>query len=668
MSETPATLTNDNRYVIQLEHRPTVGAEALQYLIKDYPLRQEFDALKARLLYYRGISNNGAGTLEDNWINEADEGIYIVTSVSGIIIDNYNLSDSVVNTLWENFPTSEENEIRASYINYNNNTISYSTSIALPAILIIGKNNQNNLVASLIDANSFIWRRNYDSENNNYYWINILDDKANIKDFRILAEKVYAQELAIAQLQEDLKNLASELEAVKAAQQVETILLEGVDPTHDSITNILIIGDNIAFNETYGTMPDLIQTYLNLKGTVVWIKNSTTQEALSYVQTYMIDGKEYPVTISKTLNNVTFSNNQVNGQEVTSLKIADFDIIIIIMNKNDINSTTTYGGINSGILGMIGEYISGNNITTTPAETPNITGTAPNYIIDPFQVTISHNTISAAIQKLVSQIRKLNTGATIQMATPITWQKDSNTTLTKTEEDNITQFQQKIVSLCTALNIEYNKTRQIDAEHKNKLTTNGVVNDEEAINQYKEDLCKLIKYEMPSTPMTFSVKPEERSIISKKSATLKGEIGETLRILTPDDKTYNANTVRGQKISMPTSGSGTFTLPYSLQRVLIKGSQGIIYPSFAEITIRLYKITTNNNTETKTLVDNCTATLNSAAITSGTFSTTWNSNDQFYIEVVTASQFNTDQSKIPTVAAGTHTAQVKYYWDYEATY
>ena len=212
MSETP-------KYVIQLEHIQDINGELtspIQYNIKDKALTDRVGAIENILAEYHGKSNNGTGTISDDWINNnsTQEGIYIVTDSSGVQLYQSQFSYGAIETLWNDYPSADSET--ESYINYDNNLYTNTQDIALPAILLIGHFSQDTSerTASIVDANGLIWRRysysitdTNDQQVNSYYWINIFDDKANIQDFRKLSEIVYNQELAIKDLQEDLKNL-----------------------------------------------------------------------------------------------------------------------------------------------------------------------------------------------------------------------------------------------------------------------------------------------------------------------------------------------------------------------------------------------------------------------------------------------------------------------------
>ena len=649
-----------DKYVIQLEHMDEQGATQDTYLIKDNKLTNRVTALEELLQNYNGLAGvNANGTLTSDWLNtKSENGLYLVTGYNTTIsIDNQDNTNGIY-TKW--FPSIEE------YLNYNNNTVTGIREIQVPAILLVNvveQNDSRNITATIIDSNGIIWRQqSYTNDNvTNYYWVNVFDDKANIQDFITLIRKVIEHEEEIASLKDALKNLQDEIEQIKAAQQFETLLIEGADPTKDDVTNVLIVGNNMDFGTN---MSNLIQNYLSLKGTVVWIKNANTKDALSYFQPAADDeGKVILPTLSSTDSNIVFSSNQVNGNTITSLNVEEFDVIIFIINRSDLDSTTTYGSVasNGALSGIIGDYVISDSIKVTQAGEPHwILDSEDQKIgVASVPVMISYNTVSGAVQTLIKSVHSRLPKASIEVATPITWQKNNTYTMTTNDNQLVSSLISAVTNICKNMSTTYNNTYQITAENKSYLEANDNTivynrdNDtKNAVDKYIKDLCEIITRHMPkTTTATFVAKTVNNSVIY-----------QVTKIAGKNPEVRNANTVRTDTFSAPETGSGTLILKGNLNAS--KGGTGMTSQLTTSPTmgLRIYKYDTVNKTKTGSVL--AEKYYNGGGGTSFSIPSSstinWSANDVFYAEVVTATTYN---DQLPTGKGAIST--VTYSWNIE---
>lgn len=667
-----------DKYVIQLEHMDEQGATQDTYLIKDNKLTNRVTALEELLQNYNGLAGVDAdGTLTSDWLNtESENGLYLVTDYDTTIsIDNQDNTNGIY-TKWLTSDTSIQ-----KYLNYNNNTVTGIRGILVPAILLVNvieQNDSRNVTATIIDSNGIIWRQqSYTNDNTtNYYWVNVFDDKANIQDFIALIEKVIEHEEEIASLKDALKNLQDEIEKIKAAQQFETLLIEGADPTKDDVINVLIVGNNMDFGTN---MSNLIQNYLSLKGTVVWIKNANTKDALSYFQPAADDeGKVILPTLSSTDSNIVFSSNQVNGNTITSLNVEEFDVIIFIINRSDLDSTTTYGSVasNGALSGIIGDYVISDSIKVTQAGEPHwILDSEDQKIgVASVPVMISYNTVSGAVQTLIKSIHSRLPKASIEVATPITWQKNNTYTMTTSDNQLISSLISAITNICKNMSTTYNNTYQITAENKSYLEANDNTivynrdNDtKNAVDKYIKDLCEIIKKHMSITSTaTVTIKATDKAIYSSKTIKCQPtSSGDGYRWVTT---TRNLKANRGQVITAPESGSGTLSFDGIVS--INYGSKVVdkVVPDDREITMRLYK----GENSSGTLISQIWHIQNSYSTFENTITTPWTAQDKFFVEVVTATSYTPSSPVLPTPTSSTnnqtYTGSCSYTWDFSANF
>ena len=661
-----------DKYVIQLEHMNEQGATQDTYLIKDNKLTNRVTALEELLQNYNGLAGVDAdGTLTSDWLNtKSKNGLYLVTGYDTTIsIDNQDNTNGIY-AKW--FPSIEE------YLNYNNNTVTGIRGIQVPAILLVNvveQNDSRNTTATIIDSNGIIWRQqSYTNDNvTNYYWVNVFDDKANIQDFKNLSEIVVKQNLQLYKLELNLLEIYSELEKIKAAQQFETLFIEGADPTKDDIINVLIVGNNMDFGTN---MSNLIQNYLSLKGTVVWIKNANTKDALSYFQPAADDeGKVILPTLSSTDSNIIFSSNQVNGNTITSLNVEEFDVIIFIINRSDLDSTTTYGSVasNGALSGIIGDYVISDSIKVTQAGEPHwILDSEDQKIgVASVPVMISYNTVSGAVQTLIKSVHSRLPKASIEVATPITWQKNNTYTMTTNDNQLVSSLISAVTNICKNMSTTYNNTYQITAENKNYLEANDNTivynrdNDtKNAVDKYIKDLCEIIKRNMPNQPaITAIVKAADRTIKSEKQIIASGTGANGFATSWTTNYERWTRGTKAQEIKAPSSGSGSLNFN---GMVSVSSRNGGINISSREITMRLYKGVEAN----RELIDGSTFhIINTNTTKEATIETTWQAEDTFYVEVVEATTYGANPSNFTNVHTGDkRTSYVIYNWDFTANF
>ena len=638
-----------DKYVIQLEHMNEQGATQDTYLIKDNKLTNRVTALEELLQNYNGLAGVDAdGTLTLDWLNtESESGLYLITDYDTTIsIDDQNNTNGIY-TKWLTSDTSMQ-----EYLNYNNNTATGIREIQVPAILLVNvieQNDSRNVTATIIDSNGIIWRQqSYTNDNvTNYYWVNVFDDKANIQDFIALIEKVIEHEEEIASLKDALKNLQDEIEKIKAAQQFETLLIEGADPTKDDVINVLIVGNNMDFGTN---MSNLIQNYLSLKGTVVWIKNANTKDALSYFQPAVDDeGNVILPTLSSTDSNIVFSSNQVNGNTITSLNVEEFDVIIFIINRSDLDSTTTYGSVasNGALSGIIGDYVISDSIKVTQAGEPHwILDSEDQKIgVASVPVIISYNTVSGAVQTLIKSIHSRLPKASLEVATPITWQKNNTYTMTTSDNQLVSSLISAVTNICKNMSTTYNNTYQITAENKSYLDANDNTivynrdNDtKNAVDKYIKDLCEIIKKYMSTTSASFKVS-------SLKDTSFKGSTVALNQTAGTSSKSF----------IMSEAGSCLVTYNSYYVSTRVDTSDDPLVWGSPSIALRVYRI--HNNTSTLlidsngTLIDrpaNNTTSVTISGFNKSTISRTlsWQANDTIKFEISTQSGTDNALGKI----------------------
>ena len=638
-----------DKYVIQLEHMNEQGATQDTYLIKDNKLTNRVTALEELLQNYNGLAGVDAdGTLTSDWLNtKSKNGLYLVTGYDTTIsIDNQDNTNGIY-TKWLTSDTSIQ-----EYLNYNNNIVTGIRGIQVPAILLVNvveQNDSRNITATIIDSNGIIWRQqSYTNDNvTNYYWVNVFDDKANIQDFITLIRKVIEHEEEIASLKDALKNLQDEIEKIKAAQQFETLLIEGADPTKDDVINVLIVGNNMDFGTN---MSNLIQNYLSLKGTVVWIKNANTKDALSYFQPAADnEGKVILPTLSSTDSNIVFSSNQVNGNTITSLNVEEFDVIIFIINRSDLDSTTTYGSVasNGALSGIIGDYVISDSIKVTQAGEPHwILDSEDQKIgVASVPVMISYNTVSGAVQTLIKSVHSRLPKASIEVATPITWQKNNTYTMTTSDNQLVSSLISAVTNICKNMSTTYNNTYQITAENKSYLEANDNTivynrdNDtKNAVDKYIKDLCEIIKKYMSTTSASFKVS-------SLKDTSFKGSTVALNRTAGTSSKSF----------IMSEAGSCLVTYNSYYVSTRVDTSDDPLVWGSPSIALRVYRI--HNNTSTLlidsdgTLIDrpaNNTTSVTISGFKKSTISRTlsWQANDTIKFEISTQSGTDNALGKI----------------------
>jgi hypothetical protein len=149
----------------------------------------------------------------------------------------------------------------------------------------------------------------------------------------------------------------------------------------------------------------------------------------------------YPSFIPRVNSKVRF-NQYASG---TSYSIKDFEVVIILLNRNDLYNTTDYSG--STFAARMGAYNAQSSVTTIRtndaivyyknSELPNGTtgDDSDSSYIKYVPVTISPRTICDAILSLVKLIKQDTaqdgkSSAKIRIATPITWVRNNTTDMT----------------------------------------------------------------------------------------------------------------------------------------------------------------------------------------------------------------------------------------------
>lgn len=475
MSETPTQISTENNYVVQLSHN-TDNNVSVKYLIKDKALTDEVEGIKALLEGYKGLAGSDqSGELSETWLTDNVSpplpGIYIVKSTDltfdGDTIEMGTDDETTINVLlkaWETYLHTDDST--ESYINslYD---YSYATEINLPALLIVGEDS----TYTLIDSNGVVWKR-IQVENHNV-WINLWNNKANIQDFRKLCEIVEIQQNEIDNLSNEIEQLQKDVADLISLKELADILTGTVD-AEGSFNNVLVIGNDINYyvNDTRCRVEELLKKYLHINGLVVWMQNTNTIDALKYLVP-VPNTNDYPKMIRNKDDNIYFSDYPI---DINQIDIAEFDVVVILLNRNDMYSNTVYGNI--AMASRIGSAESANGLTISTdsssieyfkneevgiSENPTENSTVVKYV----PAAINKNTIYGALTAIIQVIKNANPEMTFRMATPITWEKNTTSVMTSTQNKNFTDYTSMMQNtLCKNNGIPFISTVQISGESK----------------------------------------------------------------------------------------------------------------------------------------------------------------------------------------------------------
>lgn len=611
-------MSETSKYVIQLEHQqPLVEGQEnnLIYMVKDRALTERVNNLDSLLRLYNGFAGESenleaSGELSSSWINleTTQEGIYIVTDVSQETFEttSYTAEDNTTrhNGDWDNLSindidalaqiiidtnvkqqldaalaaqnqssNSDDNEddntydlssypfnisvTNTNYITNDETAARLSTGATCPAILIISKDtNHQTQAATLIDATGIIWKREQ-IDTDSYKWINLWDSKASISDFRQACAIIDLQNQAIAKLYDTLNNIATELKELQALKQLADILSASVD-IDGTFDDVLVIGNNIDYevNGNEYIVADVLKKFLRTNGDVVWLQTNSTLEALQYF--YPVADSNGNTTYPSFIPGVNSSKVRFN-QFATANKvytIKDFEIVIILLNRNDLYSND-YSGSNFET--RMGQYNSQSSVTTIrtndaivyyknselPDGVKEADDDSDSSYINYVPVTISPRTICDTILGLVKLIKQDTaqdgkSSAKIRIATPITWVLNNYTDMTNAQKNNMTKLTNEIKDkLCPTEGVPFISTDIIMNEAKEvELTDNGNARIKTTIDAYISQLCKSIEagssqqitYNLNTSPESMTSTLKNPNTVCTKTFTITPGVANKLGI------------------------------------------------------------------------------------------------------------------------------------------